>query len=218
MYLTATFDGPWEPYMRQIWKPLGNFLDLVLCNCESYLPAYTTDFEAYIQWVRDHSLDTGMFYLVMNQTVKDHLYLGEIERIERATEDLHERDVEITTHYTRTPEKEALAVRDPEGTIDFVTVIDDEGKKISITQDALTLALEALNVLYQLTRYYPADSIFDAHGEFLWRATIDILEEEPLKKYVEALRDLEIPKKCTDPEHAGSSECQAIILLSLIHI
>lgn len=212
MYLTATFDGPWEPYMRQIWRPLGNFLDLVLCNCEGYLPAYTTDFEAYIQWVRDHSLDTGMFYLVMNKTVKDHLYLGEIERIERETEDSHERDVEIATHYTRTPEEEALAVRDPEGTNDFITVIDGEGKERSITQDALTLALEALNVLYQLTRYYPADSDFDAHGEFLWRATIDILEKEPLKKYVEALRDLEIPKKCADPKHAGNSDCQAIIL------
>ena len=214
MYLTATFDGPWEPYMRQIWRPLGNFLDLVLCNCEGYLDAYTTDFEKYIQWVRDHSLDTGMFYLVMGQTVKDHLYLRETERIERETEDAHGRDVEITTHYSRTPEEEALAVRDPDGTIDFVTVIDvdDDDKVKSITQGALTLALEALNVLYQLTRYYPADSIFDAQGEFLWRATRDILEKEPLKKYVETLRDLEIPKKCADPKHASSPECQAIIL------
>jgi len=214
MYLTATFDGPWEPYMRQIWQPLGNFLDLVLCNCEGYLDAYTTDFEKYIQWVRDHSLDTGMFYLVMGQTVKDHLYLRETERIERETLDDAERDVKIGTHYTRSPEEEALNVRDPDGPTKFVTVIDvgDENKEKSITQDALTLALEALNVLYQLTRYYPADSIFDAHGEFLWRATIDILEKEPLKKYVETLRDLEIPKKCADPKYASSPECQTIIL------
>jgi hypothetical protein len=37
LYLTATFDGAWEPYMRLIWEPLGPFLDLLFCNCEGYV-------------------------------------------------------------------------------------------------------------------------------------------------------------------------------------
>ena len=40
LYLTATFEGGWEPYMRLIWKPLGPFLDLLFCNCDGYVPAF----------------------------------------------------------------------------------------------------------------------------------------------------------------------------------
>jgi hypothetical protein len=35
LFLTATFEGGFEPYMRQIWRPLGPFLDLLFCNCET---------------------------------------------------------------------------------------------------------------------------------------------------------------------------------------
>ena len=83
MYLVATFDGPWEPYMRLIWKPLGTFLDLVLCNCDGYKPANHTSFEEYSQWVRDHMLDTAIFYSVSGLTVRDKIYLEKLERIQR---------------------------------------------------------------------------------------------------------------------------------------
>ena len=63
MYLTATFDGPWEPYMRQIWKPLGTFLDIVLCNCDGYKPSHYTEYDEYIQWVRDHLLDLSLIHI-----------------------------------------------------------------------------------------------------------------------------------------------------------
>jgi len=208
MYLTATFDGPWEPYMRQIWDPLGPFLDLVLCNCEGYLPAQETDFETYIQWVRDHSLDTGMFYLVMGQTVKDHLYLGDTERIERETEDADIRDIKIATHRITTPEEDARRIRNPNKKDIFVSYTNLNGEKTSITQDALTLALEALNVLFQLTRYYPADSHFEGHGEFLWKATQDILEAEPLKEYIFALINTPTSKACKNPKHKGCKTCK----------
>ena len=163
MYLTATFDGPWEPYMRQIWHPMGAFLDLVLCNCEGYLPATQTNFEDYVQWVRDHSLDTGMFYLVMGQTVKDHIYLEALERHQRETMDAHERDVKLATLTVPSPDDEAQITR------------------ARNKAETLKLALEALNVLYQLTRYYPLDSSQEKQDNFLLAATKIILQDEIVK-------------------------------------
>jgi len=168
MYLTATFDGPWEPYMRQIWRPMGPFLDLILCNCEEYPISTETNFEEYIDWVRAHLLDTGMFYLVTGQTVKDHFYLKGVERYEREIENPHERDVKIATHTVPTPEDQTRDIRERE------------------PSEAMRLALEALNVLYQLTSFYPADK---EEGKLLWTATKVILEDEDLMRTLECTRD-----------------------------
>lgn len=160
MYLTATFDGPWEPYMRQIWWPLGPFLDLVLCNCDGYPLASKTGFEDYIKWVREHSMDTAMFYSVSNLSVKDNFYLREVERTQRENSDLQEADELISMLYTQTPEYEALK----------------EANKDVL--ETLTLALEGLNVLYQLTRYYPPDTTRDGQGDLLIAAAEDILQRK----------------------------------------
>ena len=34
--------------MRLIWKPLGPFLDLLLCNCEDYVAAGDNSFDEYM--------------------------------------------------------------------------------------------------------------------------------------------------------------------------
>ena len=72
LYLTATFDGAWEPYMRLIWKPLGPFLDLLFCNCEDYVTAGDHGFDEYAQWVRDNQIDSAIFYSTTGLTVRRH--------------------------------------------------------------------------------------------------------------------------------------------------
>lgn len=158
LYLTATFDGAWEPYMRLIWRPLGYFLDLVLCNCDGYKPALTTGYSEYIAWVRDHLLDTAIFYAVSDHTVKDGLYLADVERIQREIFDPSQREEMLTLLQSRHPDEDAAAV------------------KLLRPIETLKLGLEGLNVLYQLTRFYPPDSKRDGQGIFLHKATHEFLQ------------------------------------------
>ncbi len=203
MYLTATFDGPWEPYMRQIWQPMGVFLDLVLCNCEGYLPAQQTNYEDYINWVRSHLLDTAMFYVVSGRTVKDQFYLQEVERIQRETEDLHEQDVAIATLAIRSPEEDADEIR------------------LNNRSETMKLALEALNVLYQLTRYYPPDSKRNGQGAFLLNATRVILQDLPIKKILEDIVSQGSSDCCDCDDPASTCELcrekkKALLILSVM--
>lgn len=168
MFLTATFDGAWEPYMRLIWRPLGEFLDLVLCNCDGYVPS-ERGYEEYIEWVRGHLLDTAIFYAVSDLTVKDGLYLESVERIHRETADLQQSDLEIATLTTRHPDDEAKQVRE---------------EKFG---ESLKLGMEGLNVLYQLTRYYPPDPNRDGQGFFLHKATHAFLQKFEFKEALQIM-------------------------------
>ena len=157
MYLVATFDGPWEPYMRLIWEPLGDFLDLILCNCEGYVPAGDSSFEDYAEWVRTHQLDSAIFYSTSGLTVKDKLYLTKLEKIQRETDDA-ELGMAIATMTSDDPEKVANEVKN-----------DDK-------YNSNRLALEALNVLYRLADYYPPDRIDgQGDGRYLLRASKKLL-------------------------------------------
>ena len=164
MYLVATFDGPWEPYIRRIYDPLGPFLDLVLCNCEGYVPATRCGFEEYSQWVRDNQLDSAIFYSTSGLTVGDKIYLEELERIHRSnTPDVAEG--EISRFAFDTPDEAAATVREDH------------------PRESLVLGLEALNVLYKLTDFYPPHT---HDGYYLIRAARDLLSglKELLDKYV----------------------------------
>lgn len=158
MYLVATFDGPWEPYMRLIWRPLGYFLDLVLCNCEGYKLASKYDFETYAKWVRDHQLDSAIFYSTSGLTVTDMIYLSDLEKIQR--QDAPQiSDPKIAGLTAPEPDRAASAVQE------------------AYPAEAFRLALEALNVLYKLTDLYPADSVNDPDGDgrLLLRAARSLL-------------------------------------------
>ena len=158
MYLVATFDGPWEPYMRLIWEPLGAFLDLVLCNCEGYVPSVDNDFETYAQWVRDNQLDSAIFYSTSGLTVKDKIYFSDLEEILRSSsKSINLQD--IAQHSIRHPDDEAQDVRDSR-----------HGKFL-----ATKLGLEALNVLYKLADYYPGDDVKTGDGRYLLRAATRLL-------------------------------------------
>ena len=82
LLLNVTFDRPWEPYIRVIWRDLGPLLDLFLCNCERFVPS-TEGFEPYAQFVRDHQIETAFFYPASSLSVDDQRYLVEFERQQR---------------------------------------------------------------------------------------------------------------------------------------
>lgn len=133
LYLTATFDGAWEPYMRLIWDPLGPFLDLLFCNCEGYVTATDHSFDEYAQWVRDNQMDSAIFYATTGLTVRDHLYLSQLEKMQRGGQS----DLAIAEATMINPEDKATLTRQEH------------------LPKAVELGLEALTVLYKLADYYP---------------------------------------------------------------
>ncbi len=150
LYLTATFDGAWEPYLRLIWDPLGPFLDLLFCNCDGYVTASEHSFEEYAAWVRDHQVDSAIFYATTGLTVRDHLYLNRLEQMQRArTGAAADKAIACMTM----PRPEAAAAKER----------DDRTQLTKIHE----LALEALTVLYRLADFYPPE----------WQAGIPRLRE-----------------------------------------
>jgi len=212
MYLVATFDGPWEPYMRLIWHPLGTFLDLVLCNCEGYITAQEHSFEEYAQWVREHQLDSAIFYSTSGLTVKDKIYLEQLERAQR--EMLPEQsDLYIAKMTSDNPDDQAKEIQNSTDPHIFIEV--------------LRLGLEALNVLYKLTHLYPHDTNrAKGDGWLLHQAAKDFLQHlnftDRLKKlspdtarairknYLDPLAWYETPEKDRDilPHESTMSDFQ----------
>ena len=167
LYLTATFDGAWEPYMRLIWKPLGSFLDLLFCNCEGYVTAGDHDFPTYARWVRDHQMDSAIFYSTTGLTVKDALYLNRLDRLmsePKATE------LDVARLTMPDPDKAAKAVRDAAKTSPLAMFKVHE------------LALEALTVLFRLADFYPPDWLAGDgggalnEGKYLARVACELLD------------------------------------------
>jgi hypothetical protein len=71
LFLSVTFDGGWEPYMRVIWRDLGTLLDLMLCHCEDYPLSHSSPCETYLQWVRKNEVKGGFFYAEAATSVLD---------------------------------------------------------------------------------------------------------------------------------------------------
>lgn len=171
LVLTATFDGAWEPYMRLIWNPLGDFLDLLFCNCEGYVPAGDNSFADYAAWVRSAQADSAIFYSTTGLTVPDQIYLLDFERKQRS---LSPADADLALAQLTMPDPEAAA---------RATLAADPGR-------ATRMALEALNVLYRLADYYPPDRLapvlpaadvigpnqVQAEGRYLIRAARSLLQ------------------------------------------
>lgn len=232
LYLTATFDGAWEPYMRLIWKPLGSFLDLLFCNCEGYVTAGDHGFAEYAQWVRDHQMDSAIFYSTTGLTVKDALYLNRLDRLQRepgATE------LDIARMTMPNPESAAKDIRDaamadlskPKPAIEGMFKIHE-------------LALEALTVLFRIADFYPPEWLTGdgggtlAEGKYLARVACELLKgwqdglllpgtvaayAEPLEWYrtAKALFGQDIPAPgdaASDPE-LDASQVQAGLLTSV---
>lgn len=165
LYLTATFDGAWEPYMRLIWDPLGPFLDLLFCNCENYVTASEHTFEEYAQWVRDNQVNSAIFYAATGLGVRDHLYLNRLDQVLRARP-ASQCDLEIAGMTMPNPELAAGAER--------LLAASDPAQAGKIHE----LALEALTVLYRLADYFPPEWMTGSgtsEGQYLMRAAESLL-------------------------------------------
>jgi Dyp-type peroxidase family len=200
LYLTATFDGSWEPYMRLIWKPLGPFLDLLFCNCEDYVTAGDHGFDEYAQWVRDNQIDSAIFYSTTGLTVRDHLYLGRLEQIQRA-HPAAEADRRIARLTMPDPEQAAVAERQKAS--------DDAAQYAAIHR----LALEALTVLYRLADYYPPEWLTGQPGGYIDPDGRPLRLEEG-KYLARAARDLLLGWQALIPRegHPAYANWQAAVL------
>jgi Dyp-type peroxidase family len=148
LYLTATFDGAWEPYMRLIWDPLGPFLDLLFCNCEGYVTAADHSFDEYARWVRDNQMDSAIFYAATGLSIRDHLYLNRLEYLVRSREANAANDLALAQFTVPNPEEAARKERDK-------ALVDASQMNLQQYSKIHELALEALTVLYRLADFYP---------------------------------------------------------------
>ena len=80
LMLAVSFDGPWESYMRQIWRDMGPLLDVMFCNCDGYLLSHEHSYADYLGWVRSAQATTEYFYESSLLTVSDMHVLREQAR------------------------------------------------------------------------------------------------------------------------------------------
>ena len=169
LFLTATFEGGLEPYMRQIWRPMGPFLDLMFCNCDGYVTATEHSFDEYFQWVRDNQVESAIFYATTGLTIRDHKYLSRLEALQRgwdAAADAVARDLKLASTTMDYPDEAAARTRT--NPANFLKTLE--------------LGFEALNVLFKLADFYPPEwqtgpdnPAMGKEGHRLIRATREIL-------------------------------------------
>ncbi len=161
-YLSVTFDRSWEEYMRLVWSTLGNFLDVLLCNCEGYVPAGDNTYDQYIRWIREHQVDSVLFDQVLPVTLTDQSYLVKMEQLQRKG-GISGDDHALATIVADDPVKLAKEV------------LDDAVAGATDPREFYTLALEALTALHRLTDLYPPDRPNGEH-RYLIRAAHDLLQ------------------------------------------
>jgi Dyp-type peroxidase family len=156
LVLSATFDRPFEPYMRLIWDPLGPLLDVIFCNCDGYVMACGNPFEKYLEWVRSRQLDTNFFYAASGHSVVDVQYLAQIERLQREAE---KGDCDLAAARATAPVPAAHAAK----------AMAAPANRIESDE----MGIEALVSLYKLAPYYPPDQ--PEQGNILIRAAQGLL-------------------------------------------
>jgi Dyp-type peroxidase family len=135
LLLQVTFDRPWEPYIRVIWKDLGPLLDLFLCNCEGFVPS-SEGFDAFADFVRSHQAPADFFYPSSSLTVDDQNYLVELERLQRSGGTMRE-----------------AASLVPPGPIARTREASEHN-----TGEAVRQWMAVLQAMYDLTMFYPQGS------------------------------------------------------------
>jgi hypothetical protein len=176
LFLAATFDRAWEPYIRLIWDPLGAFLDVLLCNCEGYVTACDHSFPQYARWVRAHQVDSAIFYATSSLTVTDQAYMIKLERLQRAG-GAAGADPALARLRADDPAVEANGVLERTTLAARARAAKDtpSPEDLEIQKQFLTLAGEALVVLYRLADYYPPDRP-NGDGRLLRRAAKALFE------------------------------------------
>jgi len=190
LYLAATFDGAWEPYMRLIWRPLGAFLDLLFINCEGYVTAGDHDFPQYAQWVRDHQLDSSIFYSTTGLTVRDQLYLQKLDQLSREEGGVA-GDLAVVQGTMPFPEDEAAGER--LAALGALQATKPDARPLFRIHE---LALEVLTVLFRLADYYPPEWLIKTgtatlrnEGIYLVRCAESLLRGWPKQFLTQEARD-----------------------------
>jgi len=153
LLLSVSFDRPWEPYLRIIWRDVGTLLDVIFCNCEKYPISFSSSFAVYGKWIRDARTNTQFFYKPSALTFDDAQYLRQMERLQRETS---ASELELAK----------LVVAD----------LEDIAWKTATAFPPHTVrqGMQALSVLYRLADLYPADT---PDAGILLRASQQLLRE-----------------------------------------
>ena len=149
-----TFDGGWEPYMRVIYRDLGDLLDLLFCNCDDYPGSKTSRYEDYCAWVRRNEVVGGTFYADSVMPLGDHQYLAQVEKTQRETGDGATVDADIARIALDRSVK-ARQARDGPGA----------GRGLPTIVSALVLPLRTLTGLYRLSIYFPPGDAANHDGD-----------------------------------------------------
>jgi len=116
LMLAVDFDRPWEPYMRIVWRGLGELLDLILINCEGYEGhTFNDGFDCFAAYIRAHQIDAELYYTGSPHTVDDVAYLTQLESVVREKGTGRAADLEAAKLQVETPEETArkAAARNP---------------------------------------------------------------------------------------------------------
>lgn len=161
LYLSVTFDGGWEPYIRVIYRDLGPLLDTIFTNCIGYPLSRMNTFDTYTRWVRSHEIPAGIFYTESPKSVLDQRYLEEVERIQRQEPDPVRARASIA----------ALSMKPA---LDIEASLAAFGRADQPTQEETVYnSFRALKALYDLRAYYANDK----DGDTLRRFAIVALPE-----------------------------------------
>ncbi|WP_213954397.1 Dyp-type peroxidase domain-containing protein [Variovorax sp. dw_954] len=190
--LNVTFDGGWEPYMRVIYRDLGELLDLLFCNCDDYPGSKTSRYEDYCAWVRRNEVAGGTFYADSVMPLGDHEYLAEVEKAQREGGGDATTDAAIA--------RLALA-SEPKARKDAQDRALSGGLKTVVS--ALVLPLRTLTGLYRLSVYFPPGDAANHDGD---RGTLRRFAQSVLRGSIDLMTLLDKP---STPGHADWVAAQA---------
>ncbi|MEJ8858473.1 hypothetical protein WKW79_28150 [Variovorax robiniae] len=182
--LNVTFDGGWEPYMRVIYRDLGELLDLLFCNCDDYPGSKTSRYEDYCAWVRRNEVVGGTFYADSVMPLGDHQYLAEVEKKQRETGASATVDKDIARYALPSDVKAKQAA-----------LGNALGGGLKSVVSALVLPLRTLTGLYRLSIYFPPGNAANHDGD---RGTLRRFARQVLRGSIEMMEILDRP---TTPGH-----------------
>ncbi len=198
LLLAASFDGPWEPYIRKIADAAGPLLDVIFCNCDKYDDhASDLGYQKFAEWVREHQVESEFFFAGAPEVSADDVRY--LKKLEEAQHQGGENFDELAAK---------LRVFGP----------DEEAQAIPTNPARLQAArLRALQLLHGLRELYPGDPRKADRSRdhlFLLRTAKLILEglrrehlsEDELKLHGEALSWLESP----DPPQEASRKRRSL--------
>ena len=191
LMLAVTFDGAWEPYMRTIVEVAGPLLDVILCNCVDF-DAHASDhgYEKFVEWVREHQVDTQFFHAGFpDTTVDDVRYLKELE---------------------------ARQIADPNGLDEALArfrVANLATESEPPQEKDIPRLLDGLYALFRLRKYYPESDVLHHHKYLLRTAHLmfghildDLSASDERKPHVRWLRSLQLEREPRPPGRGLSAE------------